>query len=314
MLQGTRMPQDAIAEFPCPICGSGAHQPLYPDTLGESSPTFGYDFTPGHTKTYRVVRCQDCRHCFASPRPSTLWQHYEHVEDLVYLTMHRERLATAEKVIRQLRRYGPGGRLLDVGCGTGDFLSIAQQIYQVEGVELSRWAAEVASRRGFVVHRCPLSNVEPHAPYDLITLWGVIEHFEHPSQEVAKMSEILRPGGLVALWTGDVESFPSRVLGRKWWYLQGQHLQMFSRRSLSQLFQDRGFEKVWSGLYPYVLSLQSIAKSLNRYQTIGAFATAILSHPLLAERMVTLRVPGEMFAIFRKRDTRGVRVTERRCP
>ena len=71
--------------FPCPLCGRDIQQEFYPDTLGRNLPALGYDFTPGHTRTYRLVFCGDCRHGFSSPRPTRLWEQYKDLEDSAYL-------------------------------------------------------------------------------------------------------------------------------------------------------------------------------------------------------------------------------------
>lgn len=290
-----------MVHFPCPICGKNGHAALYPDTLGGGLPRFGYDFTPEHMKTYRVLFCPDCRHGYASPRPERLWQQYEDVEDPAYLKRQPERLLSALRVLRKITNHRPSGRLLDIGCATGDFLDAARRHYDAEGLELSRWASEVARGRGLMVHRSDLAGFHPSKPYDLLTLWGVIEHFEQPIEEIRRMNGLLRRGGLVCLWTGDIASLPARLFGKQWWYIQGQHLQVFSRRSLRSAFAQAGFKEIWVGRYPHVATLGSVAKSLSRYPAVGAIARSLFSHPAVSRIQVMLALPGEMFAIFKKR-------------
>lgn len=251
-------------------------------------------------KTYRFVHCRWCHHVYASPRPLDLWLGYVDVEDPSYLKRQRARLLTAGRVLNILKRHAPGGRLLDVGCATGDFLTVARTLYDVEGLELSRWAADLAEGRGLAVHRCRLDALKPTAPYGLITLWGVIEHFEDPAREVRRMHQFLEDDGLVCLWTGDVQGWPARLLRQHWWYVIGQHIQLFSRRSLRKLFLDAGFEEVWIGCYPYVTTPGSIARSLDRHRRVAALVNGFLRAPAVAQRSVALSIPGEMFAIFRK--------------
>ena len=286
--------------FLCPICGSDSFKVLYSDTLGNELPRYGYNFTPNHSKTYRIVLCQNCEHGYTSPRPKMMWRNYKLINDRVYLGNMKVRIETARKVLATIKRHMPRGRLLDVGCSTGDFLFAAQEVYEVEGLELSTWAAKIAERRGFCIHKHKLEHFKRETIYDVITLWGVIEHFEVPSREVAKIAKLLRKGGIVCLWTGDLMSLPSRLLGRKWWYIQGQHLQLFSPRSLVRLFRNNGFNKVWIGRYPYVMTMKYVAQSLNRYPFIGKLTNLFLNLPLLNECTLTLRLPGEMFAVFRK--------------
>ena len=287
-------------DVPCPVCKSVKYRVMYPDTLGERLPEFGYDFSPRHNDSYQVVRCEGCGHAYCSPVPKDIDGNYADVEDPEYLKNSRQRINTAEKVVPVIRRFKPAGTLLDVGCATGDFLGVASRYFAVEGLELSNWAAQIASRGGFTVHRMRLSDLRTDARYDAVTLWGVIEHFDDPGLEIGEIHRLLRPGGVVCLWTGDVDSMLSRLLGRRWWYVQGQHIQLFSRRSIDKLFVDRGFARRAMLTYPYVMTLRSLAKSLGRYRILGAAARALLDNATVGEWKVTFRLPGEMLAIYEK--------------
>ena len=293
-------PNRKLIDYYCPICSSDNHCVLYPDTIGDKIPPFNYDFNPTHNLTYRVVKCKECGHAYSSPRPENLYLYYQDVVDTEYLKNQEQRIKTAKKVIARIRNFAKSGRLLDVGCATGDFISVAQKYYEVEGLELSKWAVEIARKKGFNIHQCRLNEICQNFPFDIITLWGVIEHFEFPNKEVLNISNILNPGGLVSLWTGDLESITANLLGRKWWYFQGQHIQMFSQRSLDRLFADCGFKKIFLEKYPYVMTMCSIAKSLCRYPVIGKLASNILTTSWIAHKTITIKLPGEIFAIYKK--------------
>jgi SAM-dependent methyltransferase len=229
-----------------------------------------------------------------------MFRNYIDVEDFAYLKHHEQRIATAKRVIAKIAEFKSHGRLLDIGCSTGDFLDVARETYDVEGLELSDWAADAAERRGLAIHRKQLADFEPDSPYDLITLWGVIEHFEFPVQEMARISRLLKPGGLVCLWTGDFDSVFSKALGERWWYILGQHIQYFTQRSIKRLFRSQGYSLISSSYYPYVMSFNTIAKSLARYPAIGRTFKGLISLLRIGHWSVTVRLPGEMFLIFRK--------------
>lgn len=287
--------------LPCPVCDSNRYKVLYPDTLGNDLPRFGYDFSPEHNRTYRIVQCTDCTHGYASPLPEKLREKYEDVEDPVYLSNSDQRMLTAAKALKRIRSYSSRhGRLLDIGCGTGDFMLCAREFYDIEGIELSRWSADIARAKGLEVFDRQLHELTNNEYYDVVTMWGVIEHFENPKREIASMRRLIKPGGLVCLWTGDIDSFPSRLLGRKWWWIQGQHIQLFSRKSLIRLFSEQSFKAVYFGMYPYVMAMRSIAKSLERYKAVGRLAKNILTQPFIRSINMEISLPGEMFAIFKK--------------
>lgn len=287
-------------DIPCPICGSGDFQVLYADTLGDRLPDFGYDFSPSHRLSFRTVRCEHCGHGYSSPLPADIYANYIDVEDAEYIRNREQRLMTAEKVLSVIRRLKPSGKLLDVGCATGDFLDAARKNYAAQGLELSTWAANIAAATGVRIHRQRLSEMQADEQYDIVTLWGVIEHFETPRKEIAEINRLLKTGGLLCLWTGDLDSWIARLLGKRWWYVQGQHIQMFTMGSLEKLMQESGFVRKKMERYPYVMSLRSIAKSLGRYKALGALARLLLDNRLWGDVRITLKLPGEMFGIFEK--------------
>jgi 2-polyprenyl-3-methyl-5-hydroxy-6-metoxy-1,4-benzoquinol methylase len=202
--------------FPCPVCGNNddnLFRVLYKDTLRGELPRFDYDFTPEHNKTYRIIVCKKCSHRYASPRPVNLWENYRDTEDIKYLKQKDDNMLTAQKVIERMHGFSKSGRLLDVGCSTGDFLAVAKDFYDVEGLELSEWASDVAAGRDLKIHRCGLdvlsSKKQDH--YDIITLWAVIEHFEFPEKELKNITKLLKKGGLVCLWTGNAHSILAKI-------------------------------------------------------------------------------------------------------
>ena len=285
---------------PCPVCSSRNLVTLYPDTLGENLPAFGYRFSPEHGLTYEILRCRDCTHAFSACPRTDIWKGYEDVGDPSYLDRTEERQLTFPQVVDELARFQPGGRLLDVGCATGDFVEIAGKRYRAEGLEPSQWAADIARGRGLVVHSLRLGDLAEDPGYDVITLWGVIEHFESPREELRHIRQLLNPGGIVAVWTGDRCSWLARLLGRKWWYMQGQHLHFFSRRSLDLLFAGMGFRQVHHTTYPFTTTFHLLSRSMDKYRVMGPLGRILLDNRFLAGTRIRLRLPTEMFAIFRK--------------
>jgi 2-polyprenyl-3-methyl-5-hydroxy-6-metoxy-1,4-benzoquinol methylase len=136
--------------------------------------------------------------------------------------------------------------------------------------------------------------------FDIVTLWGVIEHFESPKAEIEKISSVLKPGGYVCLWTGDIDSWLARLLGKNWWYIQGQHIQFFSKKSLNRLFSDTGFKNVTIEKYPFTTNLNSLSKSLFRYKRLKTISRFFLENRLTRHKIITLKLPGEMLAIYRR--------------
>lgn len=207
---------------------------------------------------------------------------------------------TGRRVVSSIRKIKPSGKLLDVGCATGDFLEAALPFYDVTGLELSSWAANIAESRGYTIHKKRLEDLKQPDEYDIVTLWGVIEHFENPQKEISEINRLLKTGGIVCLWTGDLDSTIARLLGKRWWYVQGQHIQLFTKGSLELLMQRSGFSTKQIGIYPYIMTLRSVSKSLQRYKILNALSRLLFDNALIGDFSITINLPGEMFAIFEK--------------
>jgi hypothetical protein len=92
-------------------------------------------------------------------------------------------------------------------------------------------------------------------------------------------------------------------MGKYWWNKTGQHLQFFSMNSLTRLFSDAGFKTVTIEKYPFTTNLNSLSKSFYRYKMLKIISKIILENNLMKNRIITLKVPGEMFAIYRRDPT-----------
>lgn len=281
----------------CTLCGSTDHAELYPDELGERPARVDYDFSPETRRTYRIVKCRGCDLVFANPMPD-LSAAYVDTVDRIYLATLDQRRVTAEWALARLLRHVEGGRLLDVGCATGVFLDAAAGRFETEGVELSRWAREIAAER-HAVHAEPLGALAFEGRFDAVTLWDVIEHFEDPLRELRAIHAALKPGGVLAIYTGDLDAWLPRLLGKGWWWFQGMHVHYFSARTLGTMLEKAGFRVIERGVFAKFFRLNSLAKSFRRYR-LAAPVSWLLERPELGRRMVPLRLSGEMLMFARR--------------
>lgn len=143
----------------------------------------------------------------------------------------------------------PTGRLLDVGAALGYFVQAAHEAgWEASGLEVSEYAAGEARKRGLDVRTGASVSVFPRSHFNVVTLWDVIEHLNDPLQVLQEIREVLAPGGLLVVSTGDLGHPFSRVLGRHArMYAPPQHLYYFSRDTLSRMLEAAGFEVVSIG-------------------------------------------------------------------
>ncbi len=140
------------------------------------------------------------------------------------------------------------GRLLDVGCGGGEFLLKMRELgWEVEGVETDPVAAGKAVRDfGLLVHSSSLQDASlPSGYFDVITLNHVIEHVEDPVALIRECSRLLRRGGRLVLMTPNMQSLGHKFFKQYWRGLEfPRHLKIFSERSLLLCTSLSGFKSV----------------------------------------------------------------------
>jgi 2-polyprenyl-3-methyl-5-hydroxy-6-metoxy-1,4-benzoquinol methylase len=133
-------------------------------------------------------------------------------------------------------RRRPAGRLLDVGCGAGEFLARMQQIgWESQGVEPDPDAAAHARDRfGLNVFSGTLVDAGfAGDSFDAITLSHVIEHVADPVGLVTECRRILKPGGRLVVVTPNTKSLGRRVFGGAWYpWETPRHLMIFAPHHL----------------------------------------------------------------------------------
>lgn len=138
----------------------------------------------------------------------------------------------------------PGGRLLEVGCGSGDSLKTMQDLgWQAEGVEVDNAATAHARSIGMNVHSGILEEQDyPEGYFDAIVINHVIEHVHDIRSLLIKCYEILKPGGRLVIVTPNIESWGHRIYQSAWLHLDApRHLFIFSPNSLQTLASEAGF-------------------------------------------------------------------------
>jgi len=139
------------------------------------------------------------------------------------------------------------GRLLDVGCGDGAFLEVAQDCgYDVTGLEPDPVAVEGARSRGLAVHlgTLPCSALAADS-FDHITLNHVLEHVHDPVATVREALRLLKPGGRLWVALPNLDAQGLARFGPHWIGLEApRHLTLFTGPSLRRLLVDSGFVDV----------------------------------------------------------------------
>jgi SAM-dependent methyltransferase len=188
--------------------------------------------------------CGDCRSMFRHPVLS----------DEVYQRWYSEGAAdgwAADErrndvaLIRQLIRARTAARVLDVGCGSGDFLAALPPSVGKFGVEPSLAAAQLARTRGVSVLAATLDGLPPTMQFDFVTMIDVIEHVADPAQLLDATLPHLLPGGSLIIATGNAEhALWRKVFKSRFWYSSfPEHISFPSLEFFDRWRKTRGLNR-----------------------------------------------------------------------
>jgi SAM-dependent methyltransferase len=217
------------------------------------------------------------------------------------------RAQAEDEELRQLRAV-PGGKLLDVGCGSGIWLaSMRERGWVVAGVDFDAVAVSAGTRQGLSLAAGSLEAQRyPDAAFDAVTLNHVIEHLPDPVATLTECRRVLKPGGQFILYTPNVQSLGHRLFGQHWRGLEPpRHLYLFSPESIRVALEKAGFAQTTiRTINSSYIWRQSLALSIgaNRHDTPQAVRAVqkVLVHSLQCiEQMILVVRPdvGECIAV-----------------
>jgi len=137
-------------------------------------------------------------------------------------------------------------RLLDVGCGRGDFLIRAQYCgYDCFGIDFDSATVNIAISRGVSAMVTEIHDLPLDVQYDAIVLSHVVEHVSDPVRLLGDIFKRLKPGGYFYISTPNLESAGRLTFENSWRGVDfPRHLQYFNASNLKLLLNKSGFERV----------------------------------------------------------------------
>jgi len=258
-----------ISRTACPICQNKSFEPYRTCT----------DHTVSQEK-FTIVRCSECGFRFTQnvPDEASIGRYYES-ED--YISHSNAQKGAVNSMYQLARRYMMGkkrkfvqelsgktsGRLLDYGCGTGEFAAHMQNSgWSVLGMEPSTDA------RRFAVENNKIEALTPDElftrtlePFDVLTLWHVLEHVHRLHETLARLKELMAPKGVMIVAVPNADAREELTYKEFWaaWDVP-RHLYHFDASAMKQLTEQHGL-KIMS-TRPMPLDAFYVAMLSERYK------------------------------------------------
>ena len=241
----------ATARIACPICGSGdisiVGRPLYrqptkvagvPIDLSDLDLTWRRCGACGYQFIYPGIPEERLLACYAGATTG----HWGTADE------NYGAVRFYEQKKRVLEQFSPGKRIVDFGCFDGGFLAYLGAPYEKFGIEPSADAARVAQSRGVqIIGPTAAAAVQSGGPreFDAIVSFDVFEHLNDPVATLGDLKQLLRPGGIILIETGNTDTPIWRRAGARYPYsAYVDHVGLFNRSSIAEAGRRTGMSLV----------------------------------------------------------------------
>ncbi len=298
--------QSMLESVPCNLCGAKDYDVVFPARYEEAKPDEIIDTfrsSGDEILVDQLVRCRRCNLQYLNPRLKSdlILTGYSSGTDEAFISQNLARERTFASSLDKIEKLRPNrGKLLDVGTAGGAFLGVAaRRGWDVAGCEPNNWMASWGSDH-YGIYICPGTIFEmdlDESTFDVVTLWDVLEHTPDPKGVLQECRRVLKPGGLLLVNYPDIDSFISRIMGRRWIFLLSVHLYYFTPSTLRQILEETGFQVMKSKKHWQSLELGYILFRMKPYLPRISKLFRILTKAL---RMDQLQIPywmGQMLLI-----------------
>lgn len=242
---------------------------------------------------FEIVECSSCHLLYTIPRPapdkmSAYYQsdaylsHQENKSGLVPKLYESVKSINIRHKLQLATQGMTAGKILDIGCGVGDFLLAAKNKgWDITGIEPSQQAKTIANHRLGIMPLDPsdIVNLDGFS-FDVITMWHVLEHVDDLLEQASQIARLLKPNGRLIIAVPNYQSYDAAYYKDKWaaWDVP-RHVSHFNQDILCRIFFKPIFNFIdcqglkWDAYYISYLSEKYLGHSMPLLR--GAFRGAI---------------------------------------
>jgi SAM-dependent methyltransferase len=204
---------------------------------------------------FTIVECIDCGFRFTNPRPdeNEITRYYDSTDYIAHNSRKHNLIQTIYKAVRKItirqkysivKKHSKGKILMDIGCGTGEFLNYCSKMnFVTTGIEPNE-KARVFGKVEFglsILNENELDSFQPSS-FDIITMWHVLEHVHKLNERMKRIKQLLKPEGTFIIAVPDSNSWDAGKYKACWAaYDLPRHLYHFTPDSVKKLALKNGF-------------------------------------------------------------------------
>lgn len=156
------------------------------------------------------------------------------------------------------------GKILDVGCSTGNFLINLPHEWEKTGIEINEMASRLAKKKGLKVKNCSLEDYKTTEKFDVIRACHVLEHFDNYDSFFGKVTKLMKKNGLLVIYTPNSKSISLILTGNSWGYLyEKTHFLIFNIDNLSKIAERYNFKLIGKSTYYMGNLIDSLLRVFN---------------------------------------------------
>jgi SAM-dependent methyltransferase len=215
------------------------------------------DFTVSR-ETFTMVRCKHCKFLFTNPKPERdkIGGYYKSEN---YVSHSNTNIGLVNKIYKAVRKYthkkklklvnslSNGRHILDIGCGTGEFLNVCKRAgWYTQGIEPDEEARSFGIKQYDInVQQESAVSSFPPLSFDVITMWHVLEHVYDLRERVIELKRIISSNGTIVIAVPNCSSKDAIYYQSAWAaYDLPRHLYHFKPNDIEKLFGELGMEVV----------------------------------------------------------------------
>jgi 2-polyprenyl-3-methyl-5-hydroxy-6-metoxy-1,4-benzoquinol methylase len=174
--------------------------------------------------------------------------HTDTKRNLLEFAYHSARQIALKRKLKLIKSFDSESKnLLDIGCGTGDFLETAlKDNWTITGIEPNEQARQIANSKtnNSVFEIEQLRKLKPNS-FDVITLWHVLEHLPNLEIHTALFKSLLKPNGTLVIAVPNFKSYDAKYYKNFWAaYDVPRHLWHFSKTAIENVFKKENLNLV----------------------------------------------------------------------